>query len=534
MRATSKEGTETAKAITRKIDIKPPIKGSVFTASAGKGQCTLAWSEASDSGSGMNISIPYEVRYQVGADPGSCKGGNPAYIGTALNSVHKGLLSSMKFYYRLCYKDNLGNTSQYSGNPVTCTPKANVSGAYDLPDTRQTACYDQNGTVITCPAQDQSLAQDGSYDIPLSYTDNGNGTVTDNNTGLIWQKRDDGRRYNWYRASGTYHKTYNPSSYNTCGQLLLGGYSNWRLPSKIELMTLVDYGISNSSPKINTTYFPDTKDDYLTVTSFAGDIEKSWIVGFGNGGIAPTSKAKESSVRCVRGEQLDFGNFRDNHDGTVTDKKSGLMWQQDEPGRMTWTQALSYCESLILGKHSDWRLPNFKELQSLANENGAYPAINKIYFPNANCNTSYISAYWSSTTYNSYKNGAYVTDFYDGTFYGGGKWGNPYTRCVRGGPDPFIKAPSNLTAKAVSSEEIDLNWKDNSGNETGFRLQRKKGNCSSTNSWVDLNTTISANSVFFRHSAAAANTQYAYRIRAYNATGYSAYSNCASAKTELE
>ena len=127
------------------------------------------------------------------------------------------------------------------------------ASAFKLPDTGQTTCYDTAGNVISCA----STGQDGAYNInPMSYTDNGNGTVTDNNTGLMWQKQDDGNRYNWYQASGTYNAAYNPTSQDVCGSLTLGSHSDWRLPTKKELMSIVNYGIPPPGPMINDHLFP--------------------------------------------------------------------------------------------------------------------------------------------------------------------------------------------------------------------------------------------------------------------------------------
>ncbi len=66
-----------------------------------------------------------------------------------------------------------------------------------MPDTGQTTCYDADGNVITCPAEGEPFyGQDANYHGPApSFTDNGNETVTDNNTGLIWQKS------NWYSSA---------------------------------------------------------------------------------------------------------------------------------------------------------------------------------------------------------------------------------------------------------------------------------------------------------------------------------------------
>ncbi|MBY0503203.1 MAG: metallophosphoesterase [Bryobacteraceae bacterium] len=87
-------------------------------------------------------------------------------------------------------------------------------------------------------------------------------------------------------------------------------------------------------------------------------------------------------------------------------------------------------------------------------------------------------------------------------------------------------APTNLTANAVSSTEISLNWIDNAGNETGFRLER-----SANSGAFSLLATLSANTVAYRDLALTPATRYAYRLVAFNAAASSPYSNAATATT---
>jgi formylglycine-generating enzyme required for sulfatase activity len=119
----------------------------------------------------------------------------------------------------------------------------------------------------------------------------------------------------------------------------------------------------------------------------------------------------------------------DNRDGTVTDKSTDLMWQQETipNNTMSWRQALSYCEKLNLGGHTDWRLPTIKELQSLVDYSRYNPAIDTTYFP-----TAVSSLYWSSTTYASNTLLAWGVYFYNGHDYTNYENGNLYVRAVRG------------------------------------------------------------------------------------------------------
>jgi predicted phage tail protein len=88
-------------------------------------------------------------------------------------------------------------------------------------------------------------------------------------------------------------------------------------------------------------------------------------------------------------------------------------------------------------------------------------------------------------------------------------------------------APSNLNATAVSSTQINLAWKDNSSNETGFVIERKTG---SNGTWAQIGTTT-ANVASFSSTGLSAKTRYYYRVLATNAAGNSAYSNAANVLT---
>ena len=94
-------------------------------------------------------------------------------------------------------------------------------------------------------------------------------------------------------------------------------------------------------------------------------------------------------------------------------------------------------------------------------------------------------------------------------------------------PPPPPSAPSNLTATAVSSNQINLNWTDNSNNEICFEIWRKIGS-GGTWSWL---TTVGANVHSYSNMNLTPSTTYYYKVRAYNYGGYSAYSNEANATT---
>jgi hypothetical protein len=296
--------------------------------------------------------------------------------------------------------------------------------ATPVPDTGQTRCYN-NTYQITCPQPGQPFyGQDAQYPCnPQSYTkldENGNDLpddattwvmVRDNVTGLIWEnKTDDGSIHDW---DADYDWDYAQSVFITnLNNDNFGGYSDWRLPTVMELSFLVDS--ERYDPCINTTYFPNTSSEYWSSTTYAALPNYAWNVNFYSGGVNNYYKFYGDYVRAVRSGQCgSFDNFIDNGDGTVSDFATGLMWEQktddgglqDKDNTYSWQEALSYCENLSLAGHSDWRLPNRNELQSIVDYYRYNPSIDTTFFPNTS------SEYWTSTTYDSNPNYAWYVSF---------------------------------------------------------------------------------------------------------------------------
>jgi len=290
----------------------------------------------------------------------------------------------------------------------------NINDDYGgVPDTGQTTSYTSTN------------GEDNDYTIKApTYTNNGDNTVTDSITGLIWQKEDDNNAYDWSSAN----------SY--CTNLTLASESDWRLPTLLELIYIVDYGEYN--PSINSVFSGTDNGSYWSSHSPPNNAPIGAVSFVDGQATNAQSKTNTLYVRCVRGRDKISSSFLDNGDNTVTDSISGLIWQQNESSTMNWENALSYCENLSLAGKNDWRLPNIKELASLSDNTltGVYEHINTTYFPDAvnNASGSQRSDYWSSTTVNNSTTVAYHVKF-GYTFLNGNitKVNSKNARCIRGG-----------------------------------------------------------------------------------------------------
>lgn len=248
-----------------------------------------------------------------------------------------------------------------------------------------------------------------------SYVDNGDGTISDEVTGLMWQQSM-GDKIIWQSAM------------DKASSVKTGDYSDWRMPSLKELFSLIMYsGQVNGSNAvtmfIDTEYFeqplgntsvPKGREiDAQTWSDVAyngsiqdTDTDHSFGVNFVDGRVKCYPQYMGKYARYVRGNSLYAVNqFQDNGDGTISDTATGLMWSQMDSGMgLDWREALAFCENYDLAGHTDWRLPTIKELNSIVDysKGQGYAAINETVFnitmvPDPDGNTWW-PYFWSSTT----------------------------------------------------------------------------------------------------------------------------------------
>lgn len=301
-----------------------------------------------------------------------------------------------------------------------------------LNDTGRTECFDGAGTGVCIdavagdaglfPQQDGRFGRDaqalsgqlskaGGGSAGFDFTPLGSGgevielaggapasqhaCVQDNITGLTWEVKtaaNAGITYTWEQANSY------AEALNIAGGLC--GYSDWRIPTRRDLLSIVDHG--RSLPAVDRRFFSNTPTSGSS-RHWTADADLSaspgtrhWTIDFALGdSLSGIESAAPQLVLLVRGEPLADANFRDNGDGTVTDLSTGLTWDKcawgqsrdaatnecgspDEMALISWGQALQVpvtANSQLHRGQGDWRLPNRTELESLFKLDRTFPAM---------------------------------------------------------------------------------------------------------------------------------------------------------------
>lgn len=335
-----------------------------------------------------------------------------------------------------------------------------------LPDTGQTRCYDDDpyhsieiGCSLEAPAEfagqdaqfgwDRHLAQAQRFKRSSGVEEP---IVSDRVTQLIWEGCAAGLSGDDC-SEGTLLALHWSTASGYCEDSNWGGYEDWRLPAIPELVSLVNLGLYY--PAANADVFPGMPQNdpdlvFWSSSPSAVEPEHQQTVNFGRGSNFQEYLRDEANhIRCVRGgvPSIGGGPFKTailSGERIVRDLSTGLSWQGCAAGlsgeecevglgeTMTWRDALAYCNSLVWGEYSDWRLPSSFELWSLVDQDSVNPALPSEVFPEIPLD-DVLNWFWSSTSSARGPEHAWELETIFGYMSNNHKWVPANVLCVRGG-----------------------------------------------------------------------------------------------------
>lgn len=219
---------------------------------------------------------------------------------------------------------------------------------------------------------------------PSSYDTGTPGVVVDRVTGLMWQ-----------RTLPNTFLTFRDAA-KQCDGLTLAGHRDWRLPSRIELVSLID--TRRTQPSIDVDAFPGTPSDWFWTSSVAADDPNAaWYVYFYFGYPKTDEMGGRFSVRCVRSTRPARAALPRYQVTTrdVLDVATGLRWQRAvAPKAASFEAARDYCRRVDVGGKRRWRVPTLGELLTLIDERAPSPMIDPTAFPDTPG-----EPFWTSSTF---------------------------------------------------------------------------------------------------------------------------------------
>jgi len=363
--------------------------------------------------------------------------------------------------------------------------------------------YDENGNLADCNfiIKDDHYYNRGYKPNREVYINNSQ-IVVDTTTKLMFEDNSSN--------TDTYNRV---SAYLSCESLTLGGFTDWRLPTVNELMSLARFdgdtlidGFSNITS--TTANVMNSHNGYWTnerslVSSTFNSSEYLFVTlpkiiyNVGEG-----FRRRRLCVRSYEENTTILPDLVKTGD-IVVDAKNSLEWSDNSETDTdrTWRDAIDYCESLVLDNKDDWRLPNINELmrtvghnKDISNGRGE-TSLNTIF-----TSTNYYAYFWSSTTNPDAYDEAYYLDGGYGKFNSHSKTTTHKVRCVRGGYDGGVPkmthstledGATNISIDAYAHISLDRNLPD----ELKSKIHCSLKNLSDPN--TPLNITYSFGTDFF-------------------------------------
>jgi hypothetical protein len=237
-----------------------------------------------------------------------------------------------------------------------CTVSGQITQPIPWPDSADAYC--SSGTMsLACPPEGTLRFQDGGLllNVPSYVPDAGGEILRDGLTGLRWETTAPMPSLSFEEAQAH------------CQGLTLGGVCGWRVPSRVELLSIVDFG--KAYPYLPKEFGPDFW-TLWTSTPGVADPSNHWVVDTSYCGIFldDGTSIDTRSVRCVLGPTLGPTKVQMSA-GDAIDLRTGLEWYVANPLTSNdWTEAMAQCSTLHANGYRDWRLPSAKELLSVVDD----------------------------------------------------------------------------------------------------------------------------------------------------------------------
>jgi len=174
----------------------------------------------------------------------------------------------------------------------------------------------------------------------------------------------------------------------------VGAYNDWRLPSVVEMVSLLDTG-THGFQGISSAWAPGDRTQFWTRDAYAAEVQRAWTLTLEG----PETQDRREVVGfvyfCVRGGSDTTGIRYETTTGVATDLYTGLKWERHPAdATLSWSLALARCANLELEGRTSWRLPSVKELLTLVDRSRSSPAVDPVTFTGASLR---VRGHWTST-----------------------------------------------------------------------------------------------------------------------------------------